>query len=62
MRRILVTTGLSSHSGLAVMRAVALTRARNAELTVLSMLDDDQPSVLVVPQRLTIANLLGVNG
>ncbi|MCR3810964.1 universal stress protein [Pseudomonas aeruginosa] len=44
------------------MRAAALAKARNAELTVLNVLDDDQPPVLIAPQRLAIANLLEVNG
>ncbi|MFX8984492.1 universal stress protein, partial [Acinetobacter baumannii] len=35
MKRILVATDLSSRSELAVMRAAALAKARNAELTVL---------------------------
>ncbi|MBN0671965.1 universal stress protein [Pseudomonas aeruginosa] len=34
MKRILVATDLSSRSELAVMRAAALAKARNAELTV----------------------------
>ncbi|MDF5910463.1 universal stress protein [Pseudomonas aeruginosa] len=62
MKRILVATDLSSRSELAVMRAAALAKARNAELTVLNVLDDDQPPVLIAPQRLAIANLLEVNG
>lgn len=61
MKRILVATDLSSRSELAVMRAAALAKARNAELTVLNVLDDDQPPVLIAPQRLAIANLLEVN-
>ncbi|MDU2612159.1 MAG: universal stress protein, partial [Pseudomonas aeruginosa] len=60
MKRILVATDLSSRSELAVMRAAALAKARNAELTVLNVLDDDQPPVLIAPQRLAIANLLEV--
>ncbi|MBF3254562.1 universal stress protein [Pseudomonas aeruginosa] len=58
----MVATDLSSRSELAVMRAAALAKARNAELTVLNVLDDDQPPVLIAPQRLAIANLLEVNG
>ena len=52
MKRILVATDLSSRSELAVMRAAVLAKARNAELTVLNVLDDDQPPVLIAPQRL----------
>lgn len=62
MRRVLVATDLFSRSEPTVMHAATLVKTRDVELAVLSTLNDDQPPVLTMPQRLAIASLLEVNG
>ncbi len=56
--RILCATDLSSRSDRAVRRAALLARQAGAELVMLSVVDDDQPRILVETGRREVAALL----
>lgn len=56
--RVLCATDLSSRSDRAMRRAAMLARARGAALTLLSVVDDDQPAALVESERRQVATLL----
>lgn len=47
MQKILVATDLSARSDRALHRALALAKERNAEVEVVSVIDDDAPEVVV---------------
>ena len=56
--RILCATDLSSRSDRAVRRAALLARQTGAGLALLSVVDDDQPEVLVATERREVTALL----
>jgi nucleotide-binding universal stress UspA family protein len=56
--RLLGATDLSSRSDRALRRAGVLARETGAELVLLSVVDDDQPAVLVASERREVAMLL----
>lgn len=56
--RLLCATDLSSRSDRAVRRAAVLAREAEAELVLLSVVDDDQPERLVASERREVAALL----
>lgn len=56
--RILCATDLSSRSDRALRRAALLARQAAAELVMLSVVDDDQPRLLVETERREVAALL----
>ena len=56
--RILCATDLSSRSDRAMRRAGRLAAAHRATLTLLSVVDDDQPAALVESERRQVATLL----
>ncbi|MGG5823863.1 universal stress protein [Falsiroseomonas sp. HW251] len=58
MMRLLCATDLSSRSDRAVRRAAVLARDAEAELVLLSVVDDDQPEKLVAKERLEVSSLL----
>lgn len=58
MQRILAATDFSTRSGLAVRRAGLLASKSGAELTLLHVVDDDQPTRLVEIERREAAKIL----
>jgi len=56
--RLLCATDLSSRSDRALRRAATLAREAGAELVLLSVVDDDQPEVLVASERREVSSLL----
>lgn len=56
--RLLCATDLSSRSDRAMRRAAVLAREAEAELVLLSVVDDDQPEVLVASERREVTLLL----
>lgn len=58
MRRILVATDLSSRADRAVRRAALLAAATGAELSILCVIDDDQPESMIEAERHEAAALL----
>jgi nucleotide-binding universal stress UspA family protein len=56
--RLLCATDLSSRSDRAMRRAAALAREAGAELVLLSVVDDDQPEILVANERREVTSLL----
>ncbi|MBR0670422.1 universal stress protein [Roseomonas soli] len=56
--RLLCATDLSSRSDRALRRAGLLAREAGAELVLLSVVDDDQPDILVASERREVAMLL----
>lgn len=59
MRRILAATDFSTRSQRAVRRAGLLARQSGAELTLLHVVDDDQPAHLVELERREAGKILG---
>ena len=59
MKRILVATDFSTRSDRAVLRAVLIARQSGADLTLLHVVDDDQPAYLIDAQRRAALEVLG---
>lgn len=56
--RLLCATDLSSRSDRALRRAALLARESGAELVLVSVVDDDQPEILVATERRQVSMLL----
>lgn len=59
MRRIMLATDFSARSDRALRRAVLIAHSINAELTLVHVVDDDQPPHLIERQRDAASELLG---
>lgn len=58
MHKVVVATDLSARSHRAVRRAVLLARASGAEITLLHVVDDDQPDRMIDAERAVAEELL----
>lgn len=58
MKQILVATDFSTRSDRALRRAVLTARQVRAELTLVHVVDDDQPNYLIERQKTAAAEIL----
>ena len=58
MKRILVATDFSTRSDRALRRAVLLARQHSAEMTIVHVIDDDQPPQLLKAEERESGSLL----